>query len=53
MYNPWDWMAQLYSKALGTHFTHLLRHAWATVGLFFLIPVTTRDSVLIFCINKN
>ena len=24
-----------YSQALGTHFSRLLRHAWATVGLFF------------------
>ena len=35
IYNSWDWVAQLYPQALGTHFSHLLRHAWATVGLFF------------------
>ena len=28
IYNPWDWVAQLYPQALGTH-------AWTTVGLFF------------------
>jgi hypothetical protein len=34
-------VAQLYPQALSTHFSRLLRHAWATVGLFFS-PVTTR-----------
>jgi hypothetical protein len=38
---PGDRVAQLYSQALGTHFSRLLRHAWVTVGLFFP-PVTTR-----------
>ena len=35
IYNPWDWVTQLYPDALGTHFGRILRHAWATVGLFF------------------
>jgi len=34
-------VAQLYPQAPSTHFSRLLRHAWATVGLFFS-PVTTR-----------
>jgi len=33
-------VAQLYPQAPITHFSRLLRHAWATVGLFFS-PVTT------------
>jgi len=41
--SPGDWVAQLYPQAPSTHFSHLLRHAWATVGLFFS-PVTTRGS---------
>jgi hypothetical protein len=28
-------VAQLYPQALGAHFSRLLRHAWATLGLFF------------------
>jgi hypothetical protein len=32
---PGDRVAQLYPQALGTNFSHLLRHAWVTVGLFF------------------
>jgi len=28
-------VAQLYPQAPSTHFSRLLRHAWATVGLFF------------------
>jgi hypothetical protein len=32
---PGDSVAQLYTQALGTHFSRLLRHAWVTVGLFF------------------
>jgi hypothetical protein len=36
-------MAQLYPQAPNTHFSRLLRHAWATVGLFFS-PVTTRGN---------
>jgi hypothetical protein len=28
-------VTQLYPKALGTHFSRLLRHAWVIVGLFF------------------
>jgi hypothetical protein len=27
-------MAQLYPQAAGTHFSRLLRHAWASLGLF-------------------
>jgi len=34
-------VAQLYSQAPSTHFSRLLRHAWATVGLFFS-PVATQ-----------
>jgi hypothetical protein len=33
--DPADRVAQLYSQALGTHFSRLLRHAGVTVGLFF------------------
>jgi hypothetical protein len=40
---PGDRVAQLYLQTLGTHFSRLLRHAWVTVGLFFLIPATTRE----------
>jgi hypothetical protein len=36
-------VAQLYPQAPSTHFSRLLRHAWATVGLFFS-PLTTRGS---------
>jgi hypothetical protein len=36
-------VAQLYHQAPSTHFSRLLRHAWATVGLFFS-PVTTRGA---------
>ena len=28
-------MAQLYPKGLGTHFSRLLLHTWAAVGIFF------------------
>jgi hypothetical protein len=28
-------VAQLYPQALGAHFSHLLRHVWVTLGLFF------------------
>ena len=35
MYNPRNWVAQLYPQALGTYLSRLLRHAWATIGLFF------------------
>ena len=35
IYNPWDWVVQLYPQALGTHFSCLLLHAWGTVELFF------------------
>ena len=47
IYNPWDWMAQLYPQALGTHFSRLLR---ASLG-YSLIPVTTRDTHLILSRN--
>jgi hypothetical protein len=39
-------VAQLYPQAPATHFSRLLRHPWATVGLFFS-PVTTRGIVYI------
>ena len=26
VYNPWDWVVQLYPQALCTHFSRLLRH---------------------------
>ena len=35
IYNPRDWVAQLYLQTLGTQFSRFLRRAWATVGLFF------------------
>jgi hypothetical protein len=35
IYDPGDRVAQLYAQELGIHFSHLLRHAWVTVGLFF------------------
>jgi hypothetical protein len=41
-----DWVAQLYPQAPSTLFSRLLRHAWATVRLFFS-SVTTRGVVLI------
>jgi hypothetical protein len=40
--SPGDWVAKLYPQAPDTHFSHLLWHAWATVGLFFS-PVTTQE----------
>jgi hypothetical protein len=43
--SPGDWVAQLYSQAPSTHFSRLLRHACATVGLFFS-PVTTRGLLI-------
>jgi hypothetical protein len=33
--SPGDWVAQLYPQASSTHFSRLLRYAWARVGLFF------------------
>jgi hypothetical protein len=36
IYIPRGRVAQLYIRALGTHFSRLLRHAWVTVGLFLL-----------------
>jgi hypothetical protein len=39
--SPGDWVAQLYTQAPNTHFSRLLRHIWATLGVFFS-PVTTR-----------
>jgi hypothetical protein len=32
---PGDRVSQLYPQTLGTNFSRLLRHAWATVGLLF------------------
>jgi hypothetical protein len=40
----------LYPQTLGTHFSRLLRHAWATLGLFFS-PVTIRSTAR-FSIRK-
>jgi hypothetical protein len=40
IYIPWRLGGPVIPKALSTHFSCLLRHAWATVGLFFS-PVTT------------
>jgi hypothetical protein len=50
-------VAQLYPQEPSTHFSRLLRHAWATVGLFFS-RVTTRGtratcSVLIVLIDLS
>jgi hypothetical protein len=41
-----DWVAQLYPQALSTHFSRLLWHAWATVGLFFSLVTTRGDLIL-------
>jgi hypothetical protein len=35
IYDPGDRVAQLYPQVLGTHFSHLLLHAWVTAGLLF------------------
>jgi hypothetical protein len=40
-------MAQLYPQAPSTHFSRLLRHAWATVGLFFS-QVITQGIIIIY-----
>jgi len=45
-------VAQLYSQAPSTHFSRLLRHAWATVGLFFS-PVATRGFIDHKALNIN
>jgi hypothetical protein len=47
--SPGDWVVQLYPQAPNTHFSRLLRHAWATVGLFFS-PVTTETSPVTFLV---
>jgi len=39
-----DRVVQLYSRTLDIHFSHLLRHAWTTLGLF-LFDATTRDTM--------
>ena len=39
IYNPWDWVAQLYSQALGVTFYDMHRLQWN----YSLIPVTTQD----------
>jgi hypothetical protein len=39
-------VAQLHPQAPSTHFSRLLRHAWATAGLFFS-PVTTREGIIL------
>jgi hypothetical protein len=45
--SPGNWVAQLHPQAPSTHFSRLLRHAWATVRLFFS-PVTTRGKIKIY-----
>jgi len=45
-------VAQLYPQAPSTHFPPLLRHAWATVGLFFS-PVSTRGQLLDYMLFKE
>jgi len=45
-------VAQLYPQAPSTHFSRLLRHAWATVGLFFS-PVTTRGFTVLYNFKLN
>ena len=35
IHNPWDWVVQLYPQTLVIHFSRLLLHPQATVGLFF------------------
>jgi hypothetical protein len=45
-YNSWDSVALLYPQALGTHFSRLLRHAWATEGLCFNPDHPTRSNNL-------
>jgi hypothetical protein len=34
---PGDTVTQLYTQALGTHFSRLLRHAWSYVGTFLIL----------------
>jgi hypothetical protein len=41
-------VGQLYLQALGTHFSRLLRHAWATVGLYRSLMAKVADNVVIF-----
>jgi hypothetical protein len=43
IYIPWRLGGPVIPQAPSTHFSRLLRHAWATVGLFFF-PVTTRGN---------
>jgi hypothetical protein len=58
-------VAQLYPQAPGTHFSHLLRHTWATVGLFLfsdlhtgdlytllVVMILVRDIVIMYCLSK-
>jgi hypothetical protein len=40
-----DRVTQLYTQALGTHFSRLLRHAWLQWD-YPLIPATTRDHLV-------
>jgi hypothetical protein len=53
--SPGDWVAQLYSQAPSTHFSRLLRHAWATVVLFFPCSPHGEPSTLVcykvFCLT--
>jgi hypothetical protein len=48
---PGDRVTQLYSQALGTHFSRLLRHAWATLELFLSFGHHTE--ILFFQHPKN
>jgi hypothetical protein len=50
--SPGDWVAQLYPEAPSTHFSRLLRHAWATVGLF-LSPVSGHHTGIIESIRDS
>jgi hypothetical protein len=45
--SPGDWVAHLYPQAPSSHFSRLLWHTWATVGLFFS-PVTTRGRSVVY-----
>jgi hypothetical protein len=47
-----DRVTQLYSQALGTHFSHLLRHAWGTLGLFLSSGHHTDRSICIAHISN-
>jgi hypothetical protein len=42
IWNPQGRVVQLYSQALGNHFSYILWSAWAAVGLFFSPDTTQR-----------